>query len=119
MAHGVTVLGAKSWPESVDIGERARVVLNCELSGDSHESRLSEEVLGVIDLLLVHAGNGHFGDVVILRNVRRYLEHFTGSLAIGNRQNRSVDIQETHFLEKLVGGHGECVADARHRADNV
>mmetsp|Transcript_57896 Transcript_57896/g.137789 ORF Transcript_57896/g.137789 Transcript_57896/m.137789 type:complete len:424 (-) Transcript_57896:70-1341(-) len=114
VAGRLGVLRAEGGPERVDVSQRARVCLPRELARDSEVRRLSEEVLGVVDLAglglrqLAHRGRegGH-------------AEHLAGALAVTRRDQRGLEVEEPHALEVVVRRLGESGADARHGRDGV
>ena len=49
----------------------------------------------------------------------RHTEHFTGSLAIAARDDRSVDVDEIPLLEELVDREGQAAAEPEQGAEQV
>ena len=112
VAGGVGVFGAEGRTEGIDIAERLCKRLAVELAGDGQVRLLAEEVLAVVDLAVLSAGQ-------VIEVKRRDLEHFACALAVGAGDERGMDIDEIALLEEFVDGVGDQTADAEHGLERV
>mmetsp|Transcript_4892 Transcript_4892/g.14220 ORF Transcript_4892/g.14220 Transcript_4892/m.14220 type:complete len:203 (-) Transcript_4892:1176-1784(-) len=95
----VGVLSSEGRPKGVGIGQGATEGLHSKLAADSHEGRLSEEVLRVVDLTSSHRQ----AILLCIGKQGCHLEHLTSPLAICCRDERRVHVQETSRPEELMG----------------
>lgn len=104
-------LCSESWPECVHIWQSTAEVLNCQLTWHSKVGLLLEELFWVIDSSL------NLRDILDQATFWQnccHLEHLSGSFTISCSDQRSVDIQETIVLEKLVGCISQIVLDSEN-----
>src|SRR5207248_383751 len=108
---GVGVFGAEGGTERVDLSKRASKDFGLELTADGKESGTFEEVQMIVDLGVL---SGRIGQVEC-----GYLEHLAGALAVAGRDDGRMDIQKPLFLEKVMNGAADAVADPGHGAKGV
>ena len=112
MPGGVGVLCPEGGAEGIDVLESHGEGLAVELAGNRQVGGLTEEILAEIHLAVFG-----FGNVVQVK--RSYLEHFSGTLAVGAGNQGRMDIHKVPLLEELMDGIGSQAAHAEHRLEQV
>ena len=95
----VRIFSSKSGTEGVDVGKGTTEVFNSQLARDSQVSNFLEKLFSVV--------NFSFNLRNILNQARFRknsgdLEHLSGTLAVCSCDERSMDVEETIVLEKLM-----------------
>ncbi len=112
MAGRVGVLRPEGRSEGVYVAEGLGEGLDVELARNRHINRLSEEILAEIDLTV-------FRERYIVERECGYLEHLAGTLRVGRRDDRRVDIHEVALLEEFVDRVGDERTNAEHRLECI
>src|SRR5207248_488502 len=94
-----------------NLAQAASEDLSLQLAAHGQVGRLVEEIVREIDsaFLARHIGQIH----------GRYFEELAGAFAITGRDNRSMDIEEALFLEKIVNRLADLIANAGNSAKGV
>ena len=107
MAGGVRVFGTERGAKGIYLSQRRSAKLTFELSTHRERSLLPEKII-IIDYL----------PLLILFQVIEvlggHLEHITCPLTVRSGDKRSVEIEETVFVEVGVDGHRHIVTYAEH-----
>ncbi len=112
VARRVAVLGTECRSEGIDLTQSRSTQLALQLTGDGQRCHLAEEIVVVDDAAVL----------VLLQVVKvlgRNLEHLACALAIGCRDERSMEIVETMLVEVLMDGDGHVVTDAQDCTEQV
>ncbi len=109
--RGVGVLRPEGGAECVNLSQRTGEDFCLELSADGQICRAMEEIFGEIDRSARRRclGQVESGD----------LEHLSRPLAIAGGDDGGVDIEKSLFLEEIVNGAADAVAQASDGAEGV
>ena len=105
MAGRVGLLRAESGTEGIDIAESKRESLDVKLAADRQVSRLTKEILGIIDLAVLCERE-------LVQRQGRYLEHLACAFCVTARDDGGVHIDEASLHEEGVDRICDQRADA-------
>mmetsp|Transcript_90905 Transcript_90905/g.190073 ORF Transcript_90905/g.190073 Transcript_90905/m.190073 type:complete len:433 (-) Transcript_90905:435-1733(-) len=115
VSGSVRVLCTEGRTKRVDVGQRAAVVLDTQLTADSQVRGFGEEVLAVVDLLVC----GHW-EALLLRVCEESsdLEHLASTLTVSCCDEWCVHVDKVPRAEEFVGRMSKCVAHSCNGADD-
>lgn len=120
MTSSMRNFSSESRAESVHVRKCASVVFNIQLSRNSQESGLLEEILSVVDFSSLILGQVLLCDSFMrLGEQSSHLEHFTSTFTVGSSKQRSVDVLESIGLEVDMSCISEVVSDTSNASDQV
>ena len=112
MARRVGILRTECRPEGIYLRKCSSSQLALQLPRHGQVRGAAEEILRIVYPPL-------FGTGRILQVERRHLEHGAGTLRIGSRYDRRMQIEKSLVVKKFVNGKGHRVADAQHRTEGI
>ena len=112
MTRRIGILGTERRTERIDLSQGRRRQLALQLSGNRQAGLLPEEIIVIQNRTLLIL-------LQIIQVQRRHLEHLSGTLAIGSRNDWCMEIEETPIVEELMYRVRHVMTDTEHGAKGI
>ena len=109
---GIASFRSESRSESIYVTERHRIGFRRKLSRYRQRGGLTEKVLGIIDFAVL-------GFRRVFKIESSNLEHCACAFAIASRNKRSMNVNETSFIEKFVNSESRLAPYTENCAESI
>ena len=103
----IGVFGTERRTECVNRSQSRSSQLTFQLTGDCQTCLFAKEIVIIND-------RAFFVFLQVIQVHGGHLEHLSGTFAVGSRNDRCMEIEESFFMEELMDSDRHIVADAEH-----